>query len=268
MLLVQAGWAGWLAVVGGLPVVLLVPFALVTAVGTVVVMIGAWRGRPASLADARSARTRRLVAVIAAGTLVAGPAFFSAQIVDPARVGKGGDASVGLRPDASVTAPFTVAPPALWGGHGSLSADQAALVARARAAGGGQGGAPLFLTDSWAISAAVIDATGDDVLTDGGYSGEVPVFTASDLASMIASDRNRLFVVQDGAAADDPVRQVVEQPGCTSLGSWGGPGQASASGTDKAGDRSADVAPPSRSKVATSGFGLWQCSRPGDVSGR
>lgn len=259
LLMVQAAWAGWLAVTGGLPAALLVAFALVVVIGTVVVLIGALRDRAVPTSADRPARGRRFVAVVAAATLLAGPACFSAQIVDPARDGSGGDASVGTRQDASVTAPFTVAPPALWGGHGSLSTEQAALVARARAAGGGQNGRPLFLTDSWAISAAVIDATGDSVLTDGGYSGQVPVFTEADLVSMIASGRNRLFVVQDRAPADDPVRRTVEQRACTSLGTWGESGEQSGSGGGGTRVAAADLG-SSRGKPATSGFGLWQCS--------
>lgn len=260
LMAVQAAWGGWLAVTGGLPVVLLVPLALVTAAGITAVTVSAVGHRtpgPTGADSPAPASSRRhlLVPVLAAVTLLAGPAFFSAQVIDPSRDGSGGDASVGARPGASVDTPFTVGAPALWGGHGSLSADQSALVARARAAGGGQDGRPLFLTDSWSISAAVINATGDSVLTDGGYSGQVPVFTAGDLTSLIASGRNRLFVVKADAPTDDPVRQTVQQHACTTLGSWAaaehaaGPNRATTDGQEPAGKAAAGT-----------GFTLWECS--------
>ncbi len=73
------------------------------------------------------------------------------------------------------------------------------LVDTARALGGGTGGQALMVTDSWAISAQIIDATGADVLTDGGYSGHVPVFTAARLKDLVHTGRVRLFAVADGA---------------------------------------------------------------------
>ena len=107
------------------------------------------------------------------------------------------------------------------GGHTRLPADEAALVGAARRAGGGQDGAPLFLTDSWRIAADVIGDTGDEVLTDGGFSGRVPVFTAAQVESIVRSGRTHLLVVASSAAATDPVRRAADDLGCRVVQRWG-----------------------------------------------
>jgi hypothetical protein len=76
------------------------------------------------------------------------------------------------------------------------------------------------VSDTWAISAQIIDATGSSVLTDGGYSGHVPVFTASALRSMERSGSVHLFAVASGASPSDPVREVATEPGCHEVKEW------------------------------------------------
>lgn len=265
---VQVVWSGWLAVVGGLPLVLLVPLLAVSVAGLAVGVLAAVRphGVPVTRMPGRA------LPVVLAAALLAGPALFSVQVVDPARDGSGGDASVGTRQGADVAKPFTLAAPAVWGGHTSLSATQSALVTRARDAGGGRNGGPLFLTDSWALSAAVMEATGDEVLTDGGYSGQVTVFTATALSDMIASGRNRLFVVKDDAPDSDPVRQTVHDHDCTALQSWAadpsaaGPDAPEGAGPEHPADRSARAGSTTggSSRAAASGdFTLWSCAPAG-----
>jgi len=194
---------------------------------------------------------RRLAAGLFAAAVVLGPACFSLQALDAARDGSGGDASVGLAQGAfarggavperalalgrtgaptrgtSTADAFHVSAPDVVGGHTRLPADEAALVAEARRAGGGRDGGPLFLTDSWRIAADVIGDTGAEVLTDGGFSGQVPVFTTAQVESLVRSGQERLFVVSSTARSSDPVRQATDDLGCTVLHRWG-PASASA----------------------------------------
>jgi hypothetical protein len=94
------------------------------------------------------------------------------------------------------------------------------LVRAARKAGGGVDGRPDFVTDSWALAAQVINATGDSVLTDGGYSGTVPVFTKAQLEQMISSGSDHLFAVKQDAPATDPVAMTVQNAHCARLGTF------------------------------------------------
>lgn len=224
VLVVQAGWSVFLAIEGALPAILLVPAVAVCGACCVALAAHAWRTRPrASIASTRRNRLRlAAVPLLAAALILGGQAAFSLQVVDPARNGTGGDAYVGIKPVRSDPTPlsFRPAPPQLWGGSVTLSPKVSDLVNAARTAGGGADGRPDFITDSWAISAQVIDATGDSVLTDGGYSGTVPVFTESQLERMIATGADHLFVVKQNAPAADPVEQVVEHSSCTRLGSF------------------------------------------------
>lgn len=239
LLVVQTAWSGWLAVGSGTPWVLIGAMATLAITGIVVAGLAAVRGwfvptgagsdptvpdpavsgvDPGPIGRPRG--WARAVPVVAAATLLAGPACFSVQVLDAYRDGSGSDASVGTRGTTKSDVGFTLSAPAVWGGRAAMPPAVAQLRDRARAAGGGQDDAPLFVTDWWALSASIIDATGDGVLTDGGYSGQVPVFTTADLDAMIESGRSRLFVVKDGAPASDPVRQTVERHGCTPLQSW------------------------------------------------
>ncbi|WP_420123406.1 ArnT family glycosyltransferase [Nakamurella sp.] len=240
LLVVQTAWSGWLAVGSGTPWVLIGAMAALAVTGIVVAALAAVRSwfvptaaesapesapgsAPDPAPDSAPAARRgwaRAVPVVAAVALLAGPACFSVQVLDAYRDGSGSDASVGTRGTTGSNVGFAVSAPDIWGGRETMLPAVAQLRDRARAAGGGQDGAPLFVSDWWAISASIIDATGDSVLTDGGYSGQVPVFTTADLDAMVASGRNRLFVVKDGAPAGDPVQQTVHHDGCIALQSW------------------------------------------------
>ena len=203
-------------------------------------------------------RGRRVAAGLLVAAVVAGPACFSLQALDAARDGSGGDASVGAVPgqfgqfaqparagaagvaraggvgargrlggsgghgaSGTTTSGFRISAPDVVGGHTSLSASETALVADAQRDGGGRDGAPLFLTDSWRVSADVIETTGDEVLTDGGFSGQVPVFTTAQIESMVHSGRVHLLVVAASSRVHDPVRQAGAELGCTVVHRWG-----------------------------------------------
>jgi hypothetical protein len=191
---VQPSWCVVLAVVTGMPRPLWIAMIAVTAGMCALVVASAlrtpWRRR-----------LGRTIALAAAVAVLAGPALFAVQVVDAARDGSGGDAYVGVKhddPRAAVAASFRPSPPQVWGGAPGITPPLVELVAAARAAGGGRDGAPLFLTDSWSIAAPVIDATGDEVLTDGGYSGQAVVFTAAEITAKIRTGVH-LIVVRDHA---------------------------------------------------------------------
>lgn len=214
VLVAEGAWAAVLAVEGRLPVPLLAGAAVVLAAGIVLGVMVVWQRRPA-------AGLRRLLPVALGLALVCAPAAASLQVLDANRDGSGGDAYVGIparssHPDET----FAVSPPAPWGGSAHISPAVSQLVAAARDDGAGADGAPLLVSDSWAISAQIIDATGQSVLTDGGYSGHVPVFTDAALHSLRRTGRVHLFVVASGAPESDPVRQVATQPGCREVRSW------------------------------------------------
>lgn len=201
-----------------------------------------------------------MAAGLLVAAVVAGPACFSLQALDAARDGSGGDASVGAVPGqfgqfaqparagavgvaraggvgtrgrldarggsvarggSGTTSGFRVSAPDVVGGRLSLPASEASLVADAEQDGGGRAGAPLFLTDSWRVSADVIETTGDEVLTDGGFSGQVPVFTTAQIESMVHSGRVHLLVVAASSRVHDPVRQAGDDLGCTVVHRWG-----------------------------------------------
>ena len=240
----QAGWWAVLISDARVPTVLLVPAVAVGAVGLVVGTIAALTGpsagrragladraglaNPAGLADRAGLALPTRLAGLAHRTAPAAlavallclPVATSLQVLDDARDGSGGDAYVGVtarggHPDET----FRVSPPAPWGGTPGMSPALAQIVAEARQHGGADG-RPLFVTDSWALSAQVIDATGASVLTDGGYSGHVPVFTTEELEQMVRTGRTTLFVVASGAPEGDPVRRVATGPGCRELRTW------------------------------------------------
>ncbi|MBF4462592.1 MULTISPECIES: ArnT family glycosyltransferase [unclassified Rathayibacter] len=242
VLVVQSAWSARLAQVGLLPTVLAVPSAVLVGVGVVALVVVAVRGRGVRVRGA---------GVVAAVVLLVGPVAFSVQALDSARDGSGGDARVGASPlpsDAVASATFPVGPPDAWGGHGSLTAVETQLVAAARAAGGGAGGAPLFLTDSWAISAPIISETGANVLTDGGFSGQVQVFGRAEIATMIASARTRLLVVASTAGPNDPVRRATGASGCRQLQSWWSKGETGGEEHDS-----------DERDAAEAAFTLWRC---------
>lgn len=261
LLVVQGAWWVWLARASAEPVVLGVVAVGVTVAALVALLVRWRRATvgggartpdatstPASAA-APASRGRRAAAGLLAAAVVLGPACFSLQVLDAARDGSGADASVGVAQGITARAgqvpvrafalgqhgwgtgrgtaaragiaAFTLSPPDVVGGHTRLSAAEAALVAAAERAGGGHDGRPLFLTDSWRISADVIGATGDEVLTDGGFSGQVPVFTTTQIEGLVRSGRDRLLVVATGTAPSDPVRQAGADLGCRVVQRWG-----------------------------------------------
>ncbi len=212
VVLVQAGWWAWLIAQALLPSVLLIPAIVVGAAGVLIGFIAALRGRSAPRSLRRAAPLALAIALLCL------PVATSLQVLDDARDGSGGDAYVGVTAvGGNRDEVFTVSTPAPWGGHPSLTPALAQLVSLAEKHGGGAEGTPLFVTDSWAISAQIIDATGARVLTDGGYSGHVPVFTADQLAQMVSTGRVHLFAVAYGAPEGDPVREVATGPGCRAL---------------------------------------------------
>ena len=212
---VQAVW--WVVLIGGarLPAVLLVP---AVAIGGTGLAVGALAALPMR---GTLSHLRRVAPAALAVALLCLPVATSLQVLDDARDGSGGDAYVGVtarggHPDET----FTVSSPSIWGGTPQMSPAVTQMVAAARQHGGGENGTPLFVTDSWALSSQVIDATGASVLTDGGYSGHVPVFTTDDLEQMVRSGHARLFVVASGAPEGDPVRRVATGPGCHEVKEW------------------------------------------------
>ncbi|OIH94066.1 glycosyltransferase family 39 protein [Curtobacterium sp. MCBA15_001] len=246
LLVVQGAWWVWLASVGDEPVVLGAIAVGVTVLALVAVLVVG--GRAGTQAwPGGAVRGRRVAAGLLVAAVVAGPACFSLQALDAARDGSGGDASVGRAVTAgfggagagragfggrsaagspfgvrsALPETFHVSAPDVVGGHVQLSASERALVADAERDGGGQGGAPLFLDDSWRVSADVIETTGDEVLTDGGFSGQVPVFTAAQVEALVHRGTTHLLVVASSARAQDPVRQAGAALGCTVVHRWG-----------------------------------------------
>jgi 4-amino-4-deoxy-L-arabinose transferase-like glycosyltransferase len=199
----QTLWVVRLARTASMPLVLAVPAVALGVAGVVVGLVLLVARTPAGTVAAR-----RAVAVVAAVTVLAGPTGFAMQALDASRDGSSGDASVGTvathfrQPGAS--APFHVSTPEPLGGTVRETSEDRALVTLAHRDGGGRAGAPLFLTDSWRIASDVIVATGRPVLTDGGFSGSVPVFTTAQVRARIA-DGLHVVVVGAGARADDPV---------------------------------------------------------------
>lgn len=233
LLAAQGAWWGVLAREAQLPEAFATGAGAVLVAGVVLGVVGAWPRRT------RPTLARALPAVLALALLCA-PVAASLQVLDANRDGSGGDAYVGIAPRSEhATEPFAISPPAFWGGTPQISSGVAQLAAAARADGGGADGAPLLVSDSWSVSAQIIDATGASVLTDGGYSGRVPVFTASALQSMERSGRVHLFAVSSGASKTDPVREVATEPGCHEVKAWqlGDPGKAgdTAHGSSKPG---------------------------------
>ncbi|WP_295855594.1 glycosyltransferase family 39 protein [uncultured Microbacterium sp.] len=212
VVIVQAAWWAWLIARALLPAVLLIPAMVIGAAGLLIGLVAALRGRSAPRPVRRAAPFALAVALLCL------PVATSLQVLDAARDGSGGDAYVGTTAvGGNRDEVFTVSSPAPWGGHPSLTPALAQLVAEAGRHGGGADGTPLFVTDSWSISAQVIDVTGASVLTDGGYSGHVPVFTADQLTAMVKAGRVHLFAVASGAPEGDPVREVATGPGCSAL---------------------------------------------------
>ncbi|GAA1493229.1 ArnT family glycosyltransferase [Curtobacterium herbarum] len=229
LLLVETVWWRWLDRTGGTPEVLARPAVLVGLAAAAVALVlaavprGHWSTRRAG-ADDRSGRRRLrgLVAVATAAALLAGPAAFSLQALDAKRDGSGEDASVGTVDSLAARGAhgdrevFHVSSPAFTGGTTSTASDIRVLVRTALGLGGGRDGRPLFLSDSWRVSAPVIASTGRAVLTDGGYSGRVPVFTVGQVRAQVRSGV-RLLVERASASSHDPVRQYVAHDPCRSV---------------------------------------------------
>ncbi|MDM7886470.1 glycosyltransferase family 39 protein [Curtobacterium sp. RHCKG23] len=244
LLVVQGAWWAWLARASSEPTLLAV-LAVGVTVAALVALLVRWR-RVADAPSTRVVGSRRTTAGLLVAAVVLGPACFSLQVLDASRDGSGSDASVGVAqgafarsggaptralaigrspvgrgPGHTDTTGFSVSAPDPWGGQTTLPGEDRELVAAARRDGGGRDGAPLFLTDSWRLAADVIGATGDEVLTDGGFSGQVPVFTTAQVESLVRSGRTRLLVVAAGTPPTDPVRQAATDLGCRVVQRWG-----------------------------------------------
>ncbi|WP_069712945.1 glycosyltransferase family 39 protein [Curtobacterium sp. ER1/6] len=242
LLVVQGAWWAWLARASSEPTLLAV-LAVGVTVAALVALLVRWR-RVAGAPSTRVVGSRRTAAGLLVAAVVLGPACFSLQVLDASRDGSGSDASVGVAQGAFarsgagptralalgrggagpapgvVSGAFSVSTPDVVGGHTRLSAAETALVADAERAGGGRDGKPLFLADSWRVSADVIGATGDEVLTDGGFSGQVPVFTTAQIEGLVRSGEDRLFVVSSGSAPSSPVRRATAELGCRVVQQW------------------------------------------------
>ncbi|MFJ3320702.1 ArnT family glycosyltransferase [Curtobacterium sp. NPDC086286] len=250
----QLAWWAFLARGAATPAVLATP-ALVVGVAAVLATVVAFLWRPrweGTRGPGRHRASRAAIALAAGLALVAGPAAFSLQALDAARDGSGSDASVGSWvprwrvPDGRAEA-FRVSRPDWWGGSSApYPVVFRHLVRTARRLDGYRDSVPLFLTDTWRISSPVIDATGLPVLTDGGFSGTVPVFTARQVRQRIAGGL-RVLVVQAGAPRTDPVLRAALAGGCRAV---------------------ADVDPGARVPAhpwAVTGIGwtVWRCGLPG-----
>ncbi|MFJ6651561.1 ArnT family glycosyltransferase [Microbacterium sp. NPDC091313] len=232
LVLVQGAWALWLATHGREPLQLAAPAAVLCALAVAAALALALRPRRAprrerAVPRARTSRLRRrLPTLLAAATavgVIAGQALFSVQALDAARDGSGGDASVGVRlsGSASPSEVFRPSAPDVWGGTSSISPTDRAVMERAADVVGDDPSRPLFLTDAWTLSADVITTTGRSVLTDGGYSGSVPVFTADDIHRLITTGEVQLLAVRHGESGRDPVEQVAASSSCSLLQTFG-----------------------------------------------
>ncbi|WP_022878202.1 glycosyltransferase family 39 protein [Microbacterium sp. B19] len=216
LLAAQGGWWTYLSIQGRMPLILVTAAVIVWAAGLTLTLAALARPQRTS----ERAPGRRVFPAMLALAMLCGPIAFSSQVVDAARDGDGGDAYVGVRtssPQADEV--FHASPPTPWGGTPGLNAAMSQLVAQARKDGGGTDGGPLFVSDSWAVSGQVIAATGQSVLTDGGYSGDAVVFRERDLRDMIAQGHH-LFVVTSPPRSPDPVRALVKDDHCRSEGTW------------------------------------------------
>ncbi|MFJ4220495.1 glycosyltransferase family 39 protein [Curtobacterium luteum] len=210
----QAWWWQYLAAGSQAPAVLTRPASAIATATVVAALVAVvWPPRSVVTRGADPFRaSRAVVAVVTGLAVVAGPAAFSLQALDAARDGSGLDASVGRhRPDT----PFAVSAPEWRGGEPTYYPnDVRRLVAEAERLDAHQApGLPLFLTDTWRISSLVISATGLPVLTDGGFSGRVPVFTAQDVRERIAHGLH-VLVIRAGSDRDDPVLRAALDGGC------------------------------------------------------
>lgn len=235
LLVAQGAWGLWLALHGREPLLLstiaggLIAVALVAAIVIALRRRGGMRGGMCGRADAGAAaasgarrRSAALLATLTAVGAIAGQTLFSVQALDSARDGSGGDASVGLRPGGgSLSEVFQPSEPDVWGGTSSMSPTDRAVMQRAADIVGDDPSRPLFLTDAWTLSAGVITTTGRSVLTDGGFSGSVPVFTADDIRHLIATGEVQLLAVRQAENGKDPVSQVADSASCSRLQSFG-----------------------------------------------
>lgn len=253
----QLGWVVFLARGTAMPGVLAGPAITVATVAVVAGVMAVWR-RPrweATRGPGRHRASRTAIALAAGLALLAGPAAFSLQALDATRDGSGVDASVGPWParwPIPMGSPdvFHVSSPDPWGGSTPYPRALSRLVATARRLEGYRHDEPLFLTDTWHVSAPVIDATGLPVLTDGGFSGTVPVFTTHQIRRRIA-DGLRVLVVEAHAPRTDPVLRAALAGGCRALGR---------------GTRHARLpVQPRRADGAT--WTVWHCGLPGPSVG-
>ncbi|WP_058727207.1 ArnT family glycosyltransferase [Curtobacterium luteum] len=247
----QEAWWLYLAHGAGEPTVL-AHTAHVVANATVVAAVVALLWRPRDVVGGPSGPHRASRAAIAATTglaLVAGPAAFSVQALDAARDGSGLDASVGRTVGAER---YHVSTPDWRGGEPAPYPPAVQqLVALAGRIDGHRAGTPLFLTDAWRLSSLVVSATGLPVLTDGGFSGAVPVFTTRQIRERIDHGL-RVLVSISGARADDPVLRAALAGGCRTV---------------------PDARPGHRVVLSTwpaddLQWTVWRCGLPGPSTGR
>lgn len=248
----QEAWWLYLAHGAGEPAVL-AHTAHVVANATLVAAVLALLWRPRQVVGGPSGLHRASRAVIAVATglaVVAGPAAFSLQALDAARDGTGLDASVGRTADPAER--FRVSTPDWRGGEPTdYPAALRRLVTLSERIDGDRHGAPLFLTDTWRLSSRVVSATGLPVLTDGGFSGTVPVFTTHQVRERIDHGL-RVVVVREGTRLDDPVLRAVLTGGCRTVGDV-------LAGTHHARGRWA---------IAGLRWSVWRCGLPGPSVGR
>ncbi|PCN48875.1 4-amino-4-deoxy-L-arabinose transferase [Curtobacterium sp. 'Ferrero'] len=249
----QAVWWGVLARGTSMPSGLARP-ALDVATGALLATLVAlvWRPRADLRRGAephrasRPAVARATIALTAGLALVVGPAAYSLQALDATRDGSGTEASVGGW-QRGTDGTFRVSPADWQGGTPTpFDPQDRALVATTRRLDRYRSDLPLFLTDTWRISAPVIDATGLPVLTDGGFSGTVPVFTPTQIRQRIAHGL-RVLVVEAGAPRTDPVLRAALAGGCRAVS-----------------DTFPDAVPPAQPWMVTRiGWTVWRCGLPG-----
>lgn len=255
----QAWWWQYLAAGSQAPAVLTHPAAVIATATVVAALVAVvWPPRAVVTRGADPFRaSRTVVAVVTGLAVVAGPAAFSLQALDAARDGSGLDASVGRhRPDT----PFAVSAPEWRGGEPTFyPTDVRRLVAEAERLDVHQAaGLPLFLTDTWRISSLVISATGLPVLTDGGFSGRVPVFTAQDVRERIAHGLH-VLVIRAGTDRDDPVLRAALDGGCRMV--------VGHHATAVRHHRPGALGHRAR-RIPPVGWSVWRCGLPGPSVGR
>ncbi|KQR95928.1 hypothetical protein ASF93_13490, partial [Microbacterium sp. Leaf347] len=141
---------------------------------------------------------------------------------DPGDAGDPQDGSDAVATGTNARERFTISAPDLWVASpvSSLAPREMLAEVARRTAQSADPASSIILTDSWAISADIINGTGEDVLTDGGYSGAVPVFTEAELGKMVR-DRELQWVVLRPGERKDPVGALTTTGLCHEIRAWG-----------------------------------------------